>query len=82
MDENPVLRVGEPGFETDTGKLKIGDGLTHWRELDYFTGFKIGPGVDEATATEMILAHIADLTPHSVYDDGPSLSLIYENAKV
>jgi hypothetical protein len=25
---NPVLRVGEPGFETDTGRLKIGDGST------------------------------------------------------
>ena len=35
-DENPVLHPGEPGFETDTEKLKIGDGKTHWRELDYF----------------------------------------------
>jgi hypothetical protein len=36
MDENPVLRDGEPGYEKDTGKLKIGDGVTHWRELEYF----------------------------------------------
>ena len=32
---NPVLRTGEPGFETDTGKLKIGDGKTAWNDLAY-----------------------------------------------
>jgi hypothetical protein len=35
---NPVLLRGEPGFETDTGKLKIGDGNTAWNTLDYFGG--------------------------------------------
>lgn len=35
---NPVLLRGEPGFETDTGKLKIGDGTTAWNALDYFGG--------------------------------------------
>jgi len=34
---NPVLGSGEPGFETDTGKLKIGDGSTAWGSLTYFT---------------------------------------------
>lgn len=29
------MRQGEPGFETDTGKLKIGDGLTPWNALPY-----------------------------------------------
>lgn len=32
---NPVLAAGEPGFETDTGKLKIGDGSTVWASLAY-----------------------------------------------
>jgi hypothetical protein len=32
---NPTLSAGEPGFETDTGKLKIGDGQTSWIELSY-----------------------------------------------
>jgi hypothetical protein len=36
---NPVLAQGEPGFETDTNRLKIGDGLTHWNSLAYlFSG--------------------------------------------
>ena len=32
---NPVLAVGEPGVEYDTKKLKIGDGVTPWRQLAY-----------------------------------------------
>ena len=38
---NPVLAVGEPGFETDTGKHKIGDGVTAWRSLPYKA--EVGP---------------------------------------
>lgn len=33
--ENPVLADGEPGFEFDTGRLKIGNGYRHWNELAY-----------------------------------------------
>lgn len=32
---NPVLAQGEPGFETDTAKFKIGDGSTAWNSLGY-----------------------------------------------
>lgn len=35
--KNPVLGVGEPAYETDTKKLKIGDGTTAYTQLDYFT---------------------------------------------
>lgn len=34
---NPTLAQGEIGFETDTGKIKIGDGATAWVGLLYFT---------------------------------------------
>ena len=30
---NPILRVGEPGFATDTNVFKIGDGKTPWKDL-------------------------------------------------
>ncbi len=33
--ENPTLAAGELGFETDTGKFKIGDGSTAWTSLKY-----------------------------------------------
>lgn len=32
---NPILSAGEPGFELDTNKLKIGDGITSWNLLPY-----------------------------------------------
>ena len=32
---NPTLSAGEVGYETDTGKYKIGDGLTSWTSLSY-----------------------------------------------
>ena len=33
---NPTLAAAEFGFETDTGKLKLGDGSTAWSSLNYF----------------------------------------------
>ena len=35
---NPILALGEPGLETDTNKLKFGDGITVWTSLSYFGG--------------------------------------------
>lgn len=32
---NPILAEGEPGFESDTGLVKIGDGNTAWNDLGY-----------------------------------------------
>jgi hypothetical protein len=37
-EENPTLAQGEPGFEHDTGLLKIGDGETAWTSLVYSSG--------------------------------------------
>lgn len=34
---NPVLEAGEWGYETDTKKIKMGDGSTAWNALPYFT---------------------------------------------
>lgn len=33
---NPILGIGEPGFEIDTAKIKIGDGASAWNSLAYF----------------------------------------------
>lgn len=32
---NPVLAAGEPAVETDTRKIKVGDGVTAWTSLGY-----------------------------------------------
>ena len=33
---NPILNAGEIGFESDTNKFKIGDGINHWEDIIYF----------------------------------------------
>ena len=32
---NPVLQLGWIGYESDTGRVKIGDGISDWNTLEY-----------------------------------------------
>lgn len=50
---NPTLLSGEFGYETDTDKIKIGDGSTAWASLSYIPGFSI-------SAYPLATADIAD----------------------
>lgn len=34
-DSNPVLPFGKAGIETDTGRRKLGDGVSSWTALNY-----------------------------------------------
>lgn len=36
--KNPILREGEEGYETDTGRRKVGNGTTEWNNLKYDSG--------------------------------------------
>lgn len=60
---NPVLKLAEIGYEKDTKKLKIGDGVTEWNALPYLSLGSVISGnlyfVDEA-------ALIAARDPESV----------------
>ena len=46
---NPTLAAGEWGYETDTGKVKIGDGTTAWNSEPY-----IGAGDVTLTGTQTL----------------------------
>ena len=59
IEVNPVLLQGEPGFEYDTGKLKIGDGFTPWLALPYIND------VDVSGQEEIIVV--------STYNDLPRM---------
>jgi hypothetical protein len=50
---NQVLALGEVGYERDTGKVKVGDGVSTWTALAYATfGISGGGGVSgSATVT-------------------------------
>lgn len=57
---NPILKMGEPGFESDTGRVKIGDGIKQWNDLGYLSLNKSDDGViletDIGTVTTDMLA--------------------------
>ena len=78
--KNPIIAEAEPAYETDTGGLKMGDGVTPYNELSYCI-YPYQEGSGGEVTDEALLAHINSLTPHPVYDDGPSLVLLYENVK-
>lgn len=46
---NPLLLAGEPGYELDTHKVKIGDGTSYWKDLPYIGEHNV---VSYATHTE------------------------------
>jgi hypothetical protein len=53
---NPTLASGEFGYESDTGKFKIGDGSTAWNSLGYkasgtVTSITAGTGLSGGTIT-------------------------------
>lgn len=53
---NPKMGLGEPGYETDTRKLKIGDGEARWVDLPYVVGGSIdGALILDGTLSETAL---------------------------
>lgn len=59
---NPVLTAGEPGYETDTRKVKIGDGTTAWNSLRYVTDAIVNsPTALSADQNNYVLPATADI---------------------
>lgn len=74
---NPVLAQGEEGYELDTDKLKIGDGITAWNSLPYTNFGGITALTGDGTATG---PNSAVLTLAAVATPGTSTKVTY-NAK-
>ena len=51
---NPILAEGEIGYELDTGRLKIGDGVTDWNNLPYVVGERVPQGFDFNNVTDKV----------------------------
>jgi hypothetical protein len=58
---NPVLRAGEIGVETDTVKLKVGDGETAWNSLPYCAGLQGQKGDKGDKGDDADISDITDL---------------------
>ena len=63
---NPTLAAGEPCIESNTGRLKIGDGSTAWTSLGY-AGVRNNSGTSTGTGSEQTIAHGLGATPKRVY---------------
>jgi len=69
---NPILLEGEVGVETDSKKLKVGDGLTVWASLPYIT---LTP-----TAAASLYATIANPSFTGTVTLDTGVSLVFEGA--
>ena len=64
-DKNPLLQRGEIGAESDTHRIKVGDGLTYWNDLPYASdvvatwGAINGDITDQADLTQYIAGAVA-----------------------
>lgn len=71
---NQVLYAGEVGYETDTGRFKIGDGTTAWGSLEYAavaaSDFVAGSGVTLSSGTNG-----STLTISSIINAGSGISV-------
>lgn len=76
---NPILRQGEPGFETDTGKLKMGDGETEWNNLPYISGGSDVPIYVTDPTDGQVLLYNAETDRWENFNLADENSIIYLN---
>ena len=83
---NPTLAAGEFGYESDTGKFKIGTGSTAWTSLSYqgagtVTSITAGTGLSGGTITTSgtiaIDSTVATLTGTQTLTNKTATGLIY-----
>ena len=51
---DPVLLLGEQGLETDSNKVKLGNGVSRWSQLPWHVSFTVGDGLSEDMETGTI----------------------------
>lgn len=80
---NPLLAEGEIAVELDTGKFKIGDGVTYWTSLNYSSGLP-GPqgpaGASGASGTSPTISvgTVSVSTVTTVVNVGDSTNAIFD----
>jgi hypothetical protein len=77
---NPILAAGELGVETDTRKIKVGDGSTAWNSLSYIAADVPEIGEISQDAINTALSMGAGLT--KTYNDGSNTITINVDSNV
>lgn len=56
-----ILAVGEPGVETDTGRIKVGDGTNLWSGLPWS-----GAAISKSTSNGSLMVNGADIVVYAL----------------
>ena len=73
---NPVLSQGEAGYEHDTGRFKIGNGVSGWNSLPYSSGVT-GPTGPSSTATVGSVSTLSPGASATVVNSGTASAAVY-----
>ena len=88
--KNPLLRKGEEGYETDTGRRKVGDGTSTWNGLFYTVDQSYAPeslkaqsgkAVAEAVATKADKTYVSDIV-NELNNRFPSIKTVMDEVAV
>jgi hypothetical protein len=58
-----ILHAGQPGFEKDTKRLKIGDGVTDWDSLEYIKAFDL----DKTYPIGSVYMNTTEVNPNELF---------------
>lgn len=72
---NPMLGSGEPAFETDTGRFKLGDGVNAWETLPAFEA-------GDYAATRTALAALPTRRPAFLTEGGREGTFVFSSANL
>jgi|GEM_PF-2198048 len=87
---NPVLSDGEPGFATDSGVLKVGDGTATWEELPGYLDqealteqydARYGPGGTSPVTVAALTSAISAANPLIIAHRGAGTTLAPQNTR-
>jgi hypothetical protein len=78
IQNNPVLLEGEPGYEIDTERIKIGDGQSPWSALPYYAGIT-GANRIPKTLTDEITVLLQSDGDKILYPMGDNRTVLVED---
>lgn len=73
--------MSQPNVTVNPDGRVVVPGITYYQPSTSVSG-PTDPNDPTLATTDQIDAHVNSGTPHPVYDNGPSLVLLYQNAKV